>query len=162
MTVAVPHESRSSHARLFDTVERIAVLALYSALVWRFIGSLSETPANAIFIASEGLIALMVLLRRSTDQISLRPVDWLTGAAGAFLPMLVVPAHGGWSGGAILLLTGFLISVGAYAEGSDPAIDRARRLQPGLQAFLHQPRGEVTNLADSVAKLRQLLRGGKA
>jgi flagellum-specific ATP synthase len=55
-----------------------------------------------------------------------------------------------------------LISVGAYAEGSDPAIDRARRLQPALQAFLSQPRGEVTSLADSVAKLRSLLRGGKA
>ena len=55
-----------------------------------------------------------------------------------------------------------LIAVGAYAEGSDPAIDRARRLQPGLQAFLNQPRGEVTSLADSVAKLRGLLRGGKS
>ncbi|MBK7947305.1 MAG: FliI/YscN family ATPase [Deltaproteobacteria bacterium] len=55
-----------------------------------------------------------------------------------------------------------LISVGAYAEGSDPAIDRARRLQPALQAFLNQPRGEVTSLADSVAKLRSVLRGGKA
>ncbi|MFO0687193.1 MAG: FliI/YscN family ATPase [Myxococcota bacterium] len=55
-----------------------------------------------------------------------------------------------------------LISVGAYAEGSDPAIDRARRLQPALQAFLSQPRGEVTSLADSVAKLRSLIRGGKA
>jgi flagellum-specific ATP synthase len=55
-----------------------------------------------------------------------------------------------------------LITVGAYAEGSDPVVDRARRLQPALQAFLNQPRGEVTSLADSVAKLRGLLRGGKA
>ncbi len=54
-----------------------------------------------------------------------------------------------------------LITVGAYAEGSDAGIDRARRLQPALQAFLNQPRGEVTSLADSVAKLRSLLRGGK-
>ena len=54
-----------------------------------------------------------------------------------------------------------LITVGAYAEGSDPVIDRARRLQPALQAFLNQPRGEVTSLSDSVAKLRSLLRGGK-
>ena len=45
---------------------------------------------------------------------------------------------------------------------SDPVIDRARRLQPALQAFLNQPRGEVTSLSDSVAKLRSLLRGGKA
>lgn len=55
-----------------------------------------------------------------------------------------------------------LITVGAYAEGSDPLVDRARRLQPALQAFLNQPRGEVTPLADAVVGLRGLLRGGKA
>ena len=55
-----------------------------------------------------------------------------------------------------------LITVGAYAEGSDPLVDRARRLQPALQTFLNQPRGEVTTLADAVARLRGLLRGAEA
>jgi len=55
-----------------------------------------------------------------------------------------------------------LITVGAYVDGSDPVIDRARRLQPALQAFLDQPRGEVTSLGDSVTRLRSVLRGGKA
>lgn len=55
-----------------------------------------------------------------------------------------------------------LIMVGAYVDGSDPAIDRARRLHPALQSFLNQPRGELTSLEDSVARLRTLLRGGKA
>lgn len=55
-----------------------------------------------------------------------------------------------------------LITVGAYAEGSDPVIDRARRLQGPLQSFLNQPRGQVMRLADSVVALRNLLRGGKA
>jgi len=54
-----------------------------------------------------------------------------------------------------------LISVGAYVEGSDPMIDRARKLQPALQAFLNQPRGEVTSPAEAVTRLRALLRGGK-
>lgn len=54
-----------------------------------------------------------------------------------------------------------LIAVGAYVDGADPQIDRARRLQSGLQMFLAQPRGEVTSLADTVARLRSVLRGGK-
>ena len=55
-----------------------------------------------------------------------------------------------------------LIMVGAYVDGSDPAVDRARRLQPKLQSFLDQPRGELCSLEDAVARLRTLLRGGKA
>lgn len=55
-----------------------------------------------------------------------------------------------------------LISVGAYVAGSDPVIDRARSVHPSLEAFLHQPRGEVTPLADSVTRLRAVLRGGKS
>jgi protein-S-isoprenylcysteine O-methyltransferase Ste14 len=113
MTFAAPAVRRPTLPRLLDTVERVAMLVLYGWLVYRFVGSLAEQPANLMFIASEGLIAAMVLLRRSTDQISLRPMDWLTGALGGFLPMLVIPAHGGFAGGAVLLAAGFLISLGA-------------------------------------------------
>jgi len=113
MQIAAPADRRPNLARLLDTGERVAMLILYGWLVYRFAGSLGEKPANIMFVASEGLIAAMVLLRRSTDQISLRPLDWLTGALGAFLPMLVIPETGGWSGGAVLLAIGFLISIGA-------------------------------------------------
>lgn len=55
-----------------------------------------------------------------------------------------------------------LISVGAYQDGADPEIDRARRLQPALEAFLTQPRGERCGLEEGVAQLRELLAGGAA
>ena len=51
-----------------------------------------------------------------------------------------------------------LISVGAYQEGTDPRIDRARKLEPAIQSFLNQHRGEVTRIDDGVARLRDLLR----
>jgi flagellum-specific ATP synthase len=35
-----------------------------------------------------------------------------------------------------------LIAIGAYVEGSDPAVDEARRLMPALRAFLCQARDE--------------------
>lgn len=113
MTLAAPTDRPSNLPRLLDTGERVAMLILYGWLVYRFAGSLAETPANIMVMASEGLIAAMVLLRRPTDQISLRPMDWVTGALGGFLPMLVVPAHGGLAAGAVLLAVGFVISIGA-------------------------------------------------
>lgn len=49
-----------------------------------------------------------------------------------------------------------LVAVGAYQAGSDPAIDRAIRLQPLQAAFLQQRMGENISLADSVAQLQQV------
>ncbi|HKK53621.1 MAG TPA: flagellum-specific ATP synthase FliI, partial [Myxococcota bacterium] len=53
-----------------------------------------------------------------------------------------------------------LISVGAYQSGSDARIDRARQIEPALQAYLAQPRGEVTRLEDGFERLRGVLQGG--
>lgn len=53
-----------------------------------------------------------------------------------------------------------LISVGAYQEGADPEIDRARRLEPALQKFLTQPRGEISRLDEGVQALARVLGEG--
>ena len=98
---------------LLDGVEKIAVVALFAWLCLRFAGTLQEQPANLIFLISECVVALMVLLRRSTDQISLNPVDWIIGVTGTLLPMLISPSGGGWAGGAILLLAGLIFSLAA-------------------------------------------------
>lgn len=100
-------------SRLLDGTERIAIMVLYIMLVHRFIGDLAAKPANLLFILSEGLIAVMVLMRRSTEAISLRPADWLIGVMGTALPMLYQPTGGGWVGGATLMAGGLLISLGA-------------------------------------------------
>jgi protein-S-isoprenylcysteine O-methyltransferase Ste14 len=100
-------------SRLLDGAERVAIVVLYIMLVHRFVGDLAAKPANILFIVSEGLIAVMVLLRRGAEVISLRPVDWLTGVLGTALPMLYHPTGGGWTGGAMLMAAGLLISLGA-------------------------------------------------
>ncbi|HEX8471339.1 MAG TPA: hypothetical protein VF633_09520, partial [Brevundimonas sp.] len=100
-------------SRVLDGVERIAVVALYILLVQRFAGDLAHKPGNILLILSEGLIAIMVLCRRSTEDITLRPLDWLTGVLGTALPMLVHPTGGGSTGGAVLMLAGLVISFGA-------------------------------------------------
>jgi flagellum-specific ATP synthase len=49
-----------------------------------------------------------------------------------------------------------LINIGAYARGSNPAIDEAVAKLPAIQAFLRQPLDEPATLADSVAGLGRL------
>ena len=99
--------------RLLDGVERVVITLLFAWLAYRFSVSLAAQPANAVYLISEGLVACFVLLRRSTDQISLRPTDWVLGFTGTMLPMLAVPVDGGWPPGAPLMIAGLAISLGA-------------------------------------------------
>lgn len=52
-----------------------------------------------------------------------------------------------------------LVLMGAYRAGADPQLDRAIAMHQALAAFLGQPASEVVNLADSAARLTQLLSG---
>lgn len=98
---------------LLDAVERIAITALFVWLCYRFYGSLGETPFNLFFLISEGTVVVFVLLRRATDQISVKPVDWAAGIVGTMLPMLLVPSGNGWSGGVVCLIIGMALALGA-------------------------------------------------
>ncbi len=50
-----------------------------------------------------------------------------------------------------------LISIGAYVEGSDPAVDRARALRGALEGFLRQGREERSDLEESRRGLARVL-----
>ena len=52
-----------------------------------------------------------------------------------------------------------LIQVGAYMSGSDPQLDEAIRLQPGITAFLQQSMFEAAPMDDSIAAMGQALEG---
>ena len=51
-----------------------------------------------------------------------------------------------------------LIRIGAYRQGSDPAIDEALKYQPGLEKFLSQDKNECATLAESYAQLAAVLK----
>jgi len=55
-----------------------------------------------------------------------------------------------------------LVSVGAYAAGSDPLMDEALALHPRMEAFLQQNMKERARWADCAAALRALLSPGAA
>lgn len=104
--------SRNSRIML-DWFERIALVLLFGWLCSRFYQSLDETPFNLFYLFAEGAVALFVLFRRTTDQVSTRPYDWTVGFVGTMLPMLVIPSGNGWSTGVVFLLAGLFISLGA-------------------------------------------------
>ncbi|GGB57987.1 methyltransferase family protein [Blastomonas aquatica] len=98
---------------LLDLFERAVIVLLFAWLCYRIVGSLQDTPFNLFFLLSEGAVAMFVLLRRSTDAISVKPYDWAVGISGTMLPMLLIPSGNGWIGGAALLIFGTVISLGA-------------------------------------------------
>jgi flagellum-specific ATP synthase len=50
-----------------------------------------------------------------------------------------------------------LIEIGAYQPGSDPLVDRARRLAPDIDAFLRQSTDDHTSPAESWHRLHQIV-----
>jgi len=50
-----------------------------------------------------------------------------------------------------------LISVGAYAPGSDPLLDQAIKLYPAFEHFLQQPLSERADFSSSIDRLYALL-----
>ena len=52
-----------------------------------------------------------------------------------------------------------LINIGAYVEGSNPDIDRAVRLIPGVRRYLQQGLGESTKFADIQTQMHKAIKG---
>ncbi len=50
-----------------------------------------------------------------------------------------------------------MITIGAYIDGSDPAVDEAKRLMPGITRFLRQDMDVKVDLGSSLEKLKQAL-----
>src|SRR3712207_5732876 len=49
-----------------------------------------------------------------------------------------------------------LIEIGAYQTGSDPLVDRARRLVPAIDAFLRQATDDLTSPGEAFARLHEI------
>jgi protein-S-isoprenylcysteine O-methyltransferase Ste14 len=109
-------------ARLkLDFLERALIVGLYAFLLTRFASATPSNPLNLFYLVTEGLVMLLVLTRRSTDQISVSMRDWSVAFSGTFLPMLVVPGVQPLFGptvviGGFSLFVGFTLSVWAKLQ----------------------------------------------
>ena len=102
----------------WDLGERMVVLAIYLALLWRlWPAALSSTGGYArLLLMSEGLVVVLLLLRRPARRLALRPRAWAIAFAGTVAPLLVragtaAPIAPRLAVG--LLLGGFVLHLGA-------------------------------------------------
>ena len=74
-----------------DIFEQVVLLILYIWFVLRlWPGTFAEVTISALLLlASEGLIVILLLIRRPTDNISTSFKDWFVAFSGSFLPLLV-------------------------------------------------------------------------
>jgi protein-S-isoprenylcysteine O-methyltransferase Ste14 len=110
---------RSGIEILLDWGERTAILALYGWLVARMVASYLSHGAliDLLLLPSEGLVVLLILVRRDASVISRRPADWMLGFSATSAALLVYPGVGRplvpVTLAATMLLMGLLVQVHA-------------------------------------------------
>jgi protein-S-isoprenylcysteine O-methyltransferase Ste14 len=87
---------RDSLAGACDLAERAVVLAVYLMLVLRIFSKSWESGefTNLLLLPSEGLVVVFLMVRRRTQEISLRWQDWLLALSATLAPLLVEPGTG--------------------------------------------------------------------
>jgi len=85
------HLTAESRRRL-DRFEQLSVLVLYGWLLsrlWPEAAAAGGYLAVLLLLLSEGLVCVLLVIRRPTSNISVNLEDWVVAAAGTFLPLLV-------------------------------------------------------------------------
>ena len=126
-----------------------------------------DDPNDPVTDAARSLLDGQIQLSRElSEQGQFPPIDVLASVSRV-MERVVSQEHVARAREARRALSAYrrahdLISIGAYHEGSDPEIDRARRLREPLRAFQEQARDESASLAGSDTALAQALAGGTA
>jgi protein-S-isoprenylcysteine O-methyltransferase Ste14 len=132
--------------RALDLVEQLAIAVLYGWLTVRLWPAqvTSENWYPLLLVASEGLVVLLLLIRRPTDRISVNLRDWAVAAGGSFLVLMVDTGGAPISTTLALafLLTGLVIHLGAKLSlrRSFGVVAAHRGLKvDGLYTFVRHP-----------------------
>ena len=78
-----------------DLAERLAIVALFALLVSRVVTSVSGGASlfNLLILVSEGLVVLLVMVRRPARELSSKAWDWFVAFGASALPTLLRPGH---------------------------------------------------------------------
>lgn len=103
--------------RLADRADQIIAACLYVWLCSRFLNhGLGEIRGfQLMLVASEGVVLVFLLIRRSTDKVSLNPRDWIVAYGATLLPLLVVNPETLFlpQVGLVVMLIGFFLQLAA-------------------------------------------------
>lgn len=73
-----------------DRAEQVTIVLLWALLAQRVYGA--TNPFAPLVMVAETSVVIFVLLRRSTQNISLRLGDWLLAITATYAPLLIMPA----------------------------------------------------------------------
>jgi protein-S-isoprenylcysteine O-methyltransferase Ste14 len=110
---------RSIATGALDVMERAIALILFIPLCWQLLLAYLETGQWSFLtlLASEGLIVAFLIIRRITEQVSMRPLDWMLALGGTALPLLARPDPGPalvpQAVGLTLMWSGFVLQISA-------------------------------------------------
>jgi protein-S-isoprenylcysteine O-methyltransferase Ste14 len=91
--IALAQATRRSHLVALDWFERLLLLGFFGWLVARMLAHYLATrqAANLVLLPSEGLVVVLVLIRRPASQLSRSAADWLMALIVTCSFMLVAP-----------------------------------------------------------------------
>jgi hypothetical protein len=103
-----------------DIGEKLFVMGLFALLAFRMFHAvgLGATPLNYLQLGAEGIVVVLILLRRHASDVSLNPMDWALAVGATAGPLLIRPAPGVAALGppllaAMLMIGGILFQIWA-------------------------------------------------
>ena len=103
---------------MIDWAEKVVIAALFIGLASRIAPTLIQKPLNSLLLVSDGIVVVMMVLRRRTDAVSQLPADWLLAFAATAAPLMaaggghaLVPGSVGFG----LMAAGLFFSLSAKA-----------------------------------------------
>jgi protein-S-isoprenylcysteine O-methyltransferase Ste14 len=94
-SIAVPPPVRRTTLEAsLDVGEKVFVIGLFVLLAFRMFRAvgLGASWLNYLQLAAEGVVVVLILLRRPAKDISLNPVDWALAVGATAGPLLIRPA----------------------------------------------------------------------
>ncbi len=80
-------------SELLSVLSRVIPAAFFTMACYGFWGNFLRTGkwTSLFWMASEGMVVLLLVFRRESTSLSRKPWDWLVGIAGSFFVLLVRP-----------------------------------------------------------------------
>ena len=154
----------SVFARLPQLVERAGNGAQNSGSITAFYTILVEGDdhADPIADAARAILDGHIVLSRALAETGIYPAIDIESSISRLTPQITTPEHMGLTQNFKRIYSLYqqnrdLINVGAYQQGSDPEIDRAIRMQPGLVDFITQDMNQSVSFDSSRTELAEVL-----
>ena len=80
----------ASTLRIIDWVEKAVILVLFFGLLSRIGATLSQHPFNVLLLMSDGIVVVMMVLRRRTEAVSQLPMDWILALGATAAPLMAI------------------------------------------------------------------------